>query len=51
MLRDIQMQNLPSSVAENDAHVQQTKRSGDNYKHVDGGDAVHLIAQEGPPSW
>jgi hypothetical protein len=50
MLRDIKMQNLASSVAEDDddAHVQQTKRGGDDHKHVDGGDAVHLIAQEGP---
>ena len=51
MLGDIQMQNLPSSVAEDHAHVQQTKRSGDDHKHIDGGDAVDLIAQEGPPGW
>ena len=41
MLRDVQMQNLPSSVAEDDAHVEQTKRGGDDHKRVDGGDAVH----------
>src|SRR5208337_1806543 len=51
MLRDIQMQNLPSRVAKDDAHVQQTKRSGDDHKCVDGGDALDMIAQEGPPSW
>jgi hypothetical protein len=49
MLGDIQMQNLPSRVAEDNAHVQQAKRGGDDHKHIDGGDAVHLIAQEGPP--
>ena len=47
--RDIQMENLPSSVAEDHAHVEQTKRGGDDHKHIDGGDAVDTIAQEGPP--
>jgi hypothetical protein len=47
----IQMQNLPSRVAKDDAHVQQTKRSRDEHKHIDGGDAVDLIAQEAPPGW
>jgi hypothetical protein len=45
------MQDLPSSMAEDHAHVEQTKRSGDDHKHVDGGDAVDLIAQEGQPGW
>jgi hypothetical protein len=51
MLGDVQMQNLPSRVAEDNAHVQQAKRGGDDHKHIDGSDAVHLIAQEGPPGW
>jgi hypothetical protein len=38
-------------MAEDHAHVQQTKRSCDDHKHIDGGDAVDLIAQEGPPGW
>jgi hypothetical protein len=48
---DIQVQNLPSRVAEDNAHVQQAKRGGDDHKHIDGGDAVHLITQKGPPGW
>ncbi len=51
MLGYIQMQNLASSVAKDHAYVQQTKRRGDDHKHIDGGDAVDLIAQEGPPGW
>ncbi len=51
MPRYIQMQNLPSSVAKDHAHVQQTKRSGDDHKHIDCDDAVDLIAQEGLPGW
>ena len=51
MLGDVQMKNLPSRVAEDHADVEQTKGDGDNYKHVDGGYAVDLIAQEGPPGW
>jgi len=51
MLGDIQVQNLPSRVAEDNAHVQQAKRGGDDHKHIDGGDAVHLITQKGPPGW
>jgi hypothetical protein len=51
MVRYIQMQNLPSRVAKYHAHVQQTKRRGDHHKHVYGGDAIQLIAQEGPPGW
>src|SRR5208282_6588477 len=47
----IQMQNLPPSVAEDDAHVQQPKRGGGDHKHIDSSDAVDLIAQEGPPGW
>src|SRR5208337_3265968 len=42
MLGDVQMEDFPSSVAEDDAHVEQTKRSGDDHKHVDGGDTVDL---------
>ena len=49
MLPDIQMQNLPSRVAEDHAHLQQTKRSRDDHKYIDRGDAVDLIAQEAPP--
>jgi hypothetical protein len=51
VLRDVQMQNLAPRVAEDHAHVQQTKRSGEDHKHIDGGNAVDLIAQEGPPGW
>jgi hypothetical protein len=40
------MENLPSSVAEDDAYVQQTKTGRDDHKHIDGSDAVDLIAQE-----
>jgi hypothetical protein len=40
MLRYIQMQNLPSRVAKDHAHVQETKRSGDDHKHIDGSDAI-----------
>jgi hypothetical protein len=60
------MQNLAPRVAEDDAHVQQPKRGGDDHKHddhkhddhkhddhkhVDGRDTVDLVVQEAPPSW
>ncbi len=51
MLGYIQMQDLPSRVAEDHADVERTKRRGDDHKHVDRGDAVHLIAQKGQPGW
>jgi len=42
------MQDLPLSVAKDHTDVEQTKRRCDDHKHIDGGDAVDLIAQKGP---
>lgn len=49
VLRNIQMQDLPR-VTEDHASVQQARGGGNHHEHVDGDDALDLIAQENPPS-
>jgi hypothetical protein len=49
MLGDSCAHDLPAIVGQNDHHVEQPKRCGRHNKHVDGGDAFGVIAQEAAP--
>src|SRR5258707_5186000 len=50
MLGDSYAHDLPAIMRQNDGHVEQPKRRRRHYKHVDGSDALGLIAQESPPA-
>ena len=49
MLSDGGVQDFPTIMAEDDGHIEQSKRRTGDDKHVDSGDTVDLIEQEGTP--
>src|ERR1041385_2183713 len=50
MLGDVEVNDLPTGVAENDHDVEKPERSADDDEHIQGGDAVDMVPQECPPS-
>ena len=50
MLGDVEVNDLPTGMAENDHDVEKPERAGDHDEHIQGGDAVDMVPQEGPPS-
>src|SRR6266481_9492257 len=48
---DLEMSNLPAVVPEDDHHVQHLKGGADHDEHIDGGDRLHMLLQEGAPVW
>jgi hypothetical protein len=45
------MNNLPAVVFEDDHHLQQLESGADYDEHIDGGDRLHMLLQEGAPTW
>ena len=49
MLGNVKMNDLPTGMPENDHDVEKPERAGDYDEHIQGGDAVDMVPQEGPP--
>jgi hypothetical protein len=47
----LEMNNLPAVVPEDDHHVQQLEGGADHDEHIDYGDRLHMLLQEGAPTW
>jgi hypothetical protein len=48
---DLEMSDLPAVVLEDNHHVQHLKCGADHDEHIDGGDGLHMLFQEGAPAW
>ena len=48
---DLEMSDLAAVVPEDDHHVQNLKCGADHDEHIDGGDRLHMLFQEGAPAW